>query len=303
MFELVTAQYAASGFNLRRDWFGEGTFKGRAAKIATKPLLQETAATDFLQGISLLYTFERQQQDAAIGKTGKEATPVSAKREHILTMPLSAYERWADPLVDGFLEAEKFLRHLGFHKPSFLPYRPQVMPLAAVLTLVGERWLEPVIQDKMSRWFWCGVFGELYGSATESRIALDLQQLIRWIEDGTAPAPATVIGANFQPTRLETMRNRISAAYRGLYTLLQLQGARDFFWKAPMIEIDRNEQGIDIHHIFPRKWCEDRFEDRRKRLLNITEAAMGKKVGSIQEEVGEDPRDLEEDLSVEGVSP
>jgi hypothetical protein len=24
-----------------------------------------------------------------------------------------------------------------------------------------------------------------------------------------------------------------------------------------MIDIDRNERGIDIHHIFPRKWCED----------------------------------------------
>ena len=25
-----------------------------------------------------------------------------------------------------------------------------------------------------------------------------------------------------------------------------------------MTDIDRNERGIDIHHIFPRKWCEDR---------------------------------------------
>ncbi len=257
VFELVTAQYAASGFNLRRDWFGEGTFKGRLAALAPKPLLGDTAATDFLQGVSLLHTFERQQQDLSKGKSGKEVTPVSAKREHILAMPLSAYERWADPLIHGFVEADKFLRHLGFHNPNFLPYRPQIVPLAAVLTLIGERWLEPVVQDKLTRWFWSGVFGELYGSATETRIALDLQQLMRWIEEDTAPPPMTLAGANFQPSRLETMRNRISAAYRGLYILLQAQGARDFFWKAPMIEIDRNEEGTDIHHIFPRKWCED----------------------------------------------
>jgi hypothetical protein len=53
------------------------------------------------------------------------------------------------------------------------------------------------------------------------------------------------------------MRSRTSAAYRGLYVLLQQQGAQDFFWKARMIDLDRNEKGIDIHHIFPRKWCDD----------------------------------------------
>jgi hypothetical protein len=53
------------------------------------------------------------------------------------------------------------------------------------------------------------------------------------------------------------MRTRTSAAYRGLYVLVQHNGAEDFFWKARMVELDRNEKGIDIHHIFPRKWCED----------------------------------------------
>ena len=257
VFELVTAQYAADGFNLRRDWYGEGNAKGRHARLANKPLLKDTAATEFLQGISVLHTFECQQQDLANGKTGKEVTGVSAKREHILSMPLNAYEKWADKLANGFLEADGFLRQMGFHNPTFLPYRPQIVPLAAVLTLIGERWLEPVIQDQLTRWFWCGVFGELYGSATESRIALDLQQLMRWINDPATPLPATIAAANFQPSRLESMRNRISAAYRGLYVLLQQQGAKDFFWKARMIDIDRNEKGIDIHHIFPRKWCED----------------------------------------------
>jgi len=25
-----------------------------------------------------------------------------------------------------------------------------------------------------------------------------------------------------------------------------------------MVDLDKNDKGIDIHHIFPRKWCEDR---------------------------------------------
>ncbi len=255
VFELVTATYAADGFNLRKDWFGQGAEKGRQAKLAAKPLLKDIQNTDFLQGISLLHTYERQQEDIKAGKTGKSVTPVSAKREHILSMPLCAYEKWADKLVAGFFETEQFLRHLGFHDPRFLPYRSQLVPLAATLTHSGDRWLEPQMQDKLSRWYWCGVFGELYGSAIETRIALDLQGLMNWLDDEIEPAPTTVSDAGFQASRLDTMRSRTSAAYRGLYVLLQHGGAKDFFWKAKMVELDRNEKGVDIHHIFPKKWC------------------------------------------------
>ncbi|MCC6740097.1 MAG: DUF262 domain-containing protein, partial [Planctomycetia bacterium] len=152
VFELVTATYAADGFNLRTDWYGGEGKKGRRVPLVEKPLLKEIEATDFLQGISLLHTYHARQADLAAGKIGKEATAVSAKREHILAMPLDAYKKWADPLKLGFLEAEQFLRHLGFHHTRFLPYQAQLVPLAALLTLLKERWLEPQVQDKISRW-------------------------------------------------------------------------------------------------------------------------------------------------------
>src|SRR5579875_2675732 len=67
VFELVTATYAADGFNLRRDWFGDRNVKGRHARLSAKPLLKETAATDFLQGLSLLQSYERRQEDLKAG--------------------------------------------------------------------------------------------------------------------------------------------------------------------------------------------------------------------------------------------
>jgi hypothetical protein len=213
--------------------------------------------TDFLQGISLLYSWERRELDKASGKSGKELSAVTAKREHVLGLPLTAYKQWAAPLTNGFLEAERFLRDQGFHHPRFLPYRSQMIPLAGVLARIGERWLEPQIKKKLSRWFWCGVFGELYGGSTDTRIALDLQDLLGWIGDLSNIEPTTVQGAGFQPNRLDTLRSRTSAAYRGLYVLLQRQGAKDFFWKARMVDLDRDERKIDIHHIFPRRWCEE----------------------------------------------
>lgn len=255
VFELVTATWAADGFNLRDDWFGPRGTQGRHHTLARKPLLKDLQPTDFLQGISLLYSWERREADRAAGKSGKDMAAVTAKREHVLVLPLAAYLQWTQPLTGGLLEAERFLRDQGFHHPKFLPYRTQLVPLGCVLARIGERWLEPQVKAKLARWFWCGVLGELYGGAVETRIALDVQDLLAWISDPAASEPKTVQDAGFQPNRLDTLRSRTSAAYRGLYVLLQREGAQDFFWKARMVDLDRDERKIDIHHIFPRKWC------------------------------------------------
>ena len=260
VFELVTATYAADNFNLRKDWYGipAEKFTGRRQALAVQPLLRDLEATEFLQGISLLDSYERRTQDLSANRPNKEVTTVSAKREHVLALSLDAYQRWSDKLQDGFFSADRFLRLEGFHHPKFLPYRSQLIPLAAAMVYLGERWLEPVIRGKLTRWFWCGVLGELYGGAVETRIALDFQNLLAWIDDQGAPEPVTVVAAGFQPSRLDTLRTRTSAAYRGIYILLQRQGSEDFFWKARMVDLDRDECGIDIHHIFPRAWCEGR---------------------------------------------
>jgi hypothetical protein len=257
VFELVTASYAADLFNLRDDWYGNPAKKltGRAQRLAEKPLLRGLQPTDFLQGISLLHSYATRQLDLSAGRAGKEATAVTAKREHVLAMPLDAYKTWADKLTDGFFTAETFLRREGFYNPKYLPYSSQLVPLATLMVHLGDRWLTPVVYDKLARWFWCGVFGELYGSAIESRIALDLQDVLAWINQPGAPEPTTVIAAGFQPSRLDTLRTRTSAAYRGLYILLQREKVRDFFWKTEIKDLDRDEMGIDIHHIFPRDWC------------------------------------------------
>ena len=73
--------------------------------------------------------------------------------------------------------------------------------------------------------------------------------------------PATVRDANFQPGRLDTLRSRNSAAaYKGINVLVQRNGAKDFFWKSTIRELDDDdleECKLDIHHIFPRAWCEN----------------------------------------------
>jgi hypothetical protein len=263
VFELLTATYAAdgaAGINLRKEWFGESNprSEGITQRLAKQRLLRGIENTEFLQGLSLLYTFDCRKKDLAQGKTGKQATGVSAKREAVLEMPLSAYKQWKEPLEKGFWQAARFLRKESFFSTNDLPYRSQLVPLAAVLALVGERWLEKRLNERLSRWFWCGVLGEKYGGAVESRMALDVQELVAWLEGGDTE-PTTVRDASFQPERLDTLRSRLSAAYKGINVIIQRNGAQDFFWKSTIRDLDETdweECKLDIHHIFPRAWCD-----------------------------------------------
>jgi hypothetical protein len=257
VFELVTATYAADGFNLRDDWHGSTPRKviGRYARLCKEEVLSQVESTDFLQAISMLHTLEARRADLVAGKTGKAVQPVSAKRASILSMPLSAYLKWADAVEAGFVLAAKFLRKECINHPRDLPYRSQLAPLAAVMSHLKARWLEPRIYDKLGNWFWCGVLGELYGGAIETRIANDVEDLLAWIESDDI-VPRTVADAVFNPDRLDRMSSRLSAAYKGLNVLVLREGAKDFFWKANVRELEDEDLALDIHHIFPQDWCE-----------------------------------------------
>jgi hypothetical protein len=276
VFELVTATYAIDNINLRDEWFGntkEG-IEGIQPHLRKQSLLREVQPTEFLQGLTLLYTWDKRQEDLKVGKTGKQITGITAKREAVLSLPLDAYQKWKQLLTQGYWKAAKFLRQQSFFSTNDLPYRTQLVPLAAVMAFLGDRWLEPKIYDKIARWFWCGILGELYGGAVETRMALDIQELIEWIEGGKEE-PSSVRDANFQPARLETLRSRNSAAYKGVNALIQREGAQDFFWKSTIRDLDENdweECKLDIHHIFPKSWCDkqDIPASRYNSILNKT---------------------------------
>jgi hypothetical protein len=257
VFELMTASYAADGYNLRDDWFGSTirNVESRQKRLAKEPVLEGVETTDFLQAITMLHTLKRRRAEIAAGREGKQVTPVSAKRASILALPLAAYQEWADEVEAGFMLAAKFLRKECFTSARDLPYRTQLAPLAAVLVLLKMRWLEPRIYSKLAQWYWCGVLGELYGGAVETRIANDVDELLRWIEDDAQP-PRTVTDAAFQPDRLDRLSSRLSAAYKGINVLVLRDGAEDFFWKANIRELDAEDVALDIHHIFPQDWCD-----------------------------------------------
>jgi hypothetical protein len=247
VFELLTATFAADGFDLRRDW------DKRSKKLKDIPALAKTENTDFLQVVSLLATRERRREAQAQGCPEEELPGIGCKRKDILRLTNDEYVRWADAATDGFVRAGKFLRRQKLFSARDLPYRTQVVPLAAICAAMGQAAEPEGVQQRIARWYWCGVFGELYGSAVESRFARDLPEVLAWIAGG--PEPVTVAAATFTPARLESMRTRNSAAYKGIAVFLMREGCRDFRTGDPIDVQIYVDEAIDIHHIFPQNYC------------------------------------------------
>jgi hypothetical protein len=154
------------------------------------------------------------------------------------------------------------------------------VPLAAILAELGDSWEEIGTKQKVRQWYWCGVLGELYGGAVESRHARDLPECLSWIRDG-ASSPTTVRDANFNPGRLITLRTRNSAAYKGIYALLMQRGGREFLTDVPISFQTYEEEKIDIHHIFPQHWCKQNEIERKRMDCIINKTAISSRTNRI----------------------
>lgn len=267
-FELITAMYAADGYELRKDWFGTGKVEGRHDRFRTamrlpsavEGVLAGVGNTDFLQAVSLFHTRDLRVAAATAGKTGKELPKVSATRQVLLSLPLAAYQQYQERVEEGFLAAAKFLIRLGVYRVKDLPYQSQVVPLAAILADLGSEAEAPSAVEKIRRWYWNGVFGELYGSSTETRIARDFTEVTDWVRGGAVPS--TVHDATVRADRLESMRMRLSAAYKGVNALLMHHGAEDFRTGQAFSQTIFFDESVDIHHIFPQDWCKKQGIDK-----------------------------------------
>lgn len=274
VFELLTATFAAEGYNLRKDW------NMRKKELARYSLFRSLQSDDFLQVISLLSTRAKKIEALNSGVRPDQVPGISCKRREILKMRLQDYITWADISQKAFLETAKFLHHQNFYSSRDLPYRTQVIPLAAIIAVLGKDAELDGVKKRLSRWFWCGVFGELYGSAIEGRFAKDLPEVVDWARGGNNE-PSTITDANFAASRLYSLRTRNSAAYKGIYAQLMRTGCMDFR-SGDSISINTYfDEKIDIHHIFPQKWCQEQQIPREEYDCVLNKTALSARTNRI----------------------
>ena len=249
VFELMTATFAADEFLLRDDW------AARERRLREKrPVLDAVDGTSFLTAVTLLASYERHQANKDLH--------VACKRVDVLRLSLASFKKHAPAVETGFRKAAELLAEQKIFDARSLPYATQLIPMAAICAALGPQMDQHGNKQRLLRWYWCGVFGEMYGSANETRFGLDLPGVAQWIAGGDEPR--TVRDASFAPTRLLSLQSRLAAAYKGLAALLMQQGGRDFITGTPIDLHTYFERNIDIHHVFPRKWCEDAKLPREK---------------------------------------
>ncbi len=261
-FELLTAIYAADAFDLRKAWSGDPDNKKKDPGIKKRLLgqdhgwrvLRKIDKTDFIQACTLLDTRDARLERAKEGAKGKDLPQISCNRQSLLGLPLSSFIRYREPVERALIDAAAFLADQKLFGARDLPYPPQVVALATAIAAMGDTVKSIPAKQKLARWFWSGALGELYGSGSDTRMANDLVGLIAWIVEDEPP-PKSVDDAIFQQDRLRSLRSRLSAAYKAIYALLVRHGCRDFFDGEPAELMTYFNRKIDIHHIFPQKWC------------------------------------------------
>ena len=261
VFELVTATYATREFDLRKDWQAcRKQIRGVDDTLRTD-LLDGIDETTFLTAVALYTSYV----DKQAGKIGA----VSCKKKDVLNLTFESYVANRDQVLLGFRIARDFLlKYQYVFRQRDLPYSTQLIPLTAICAFLGKsKCNEANTIAILSRWYWCGILGEMYGGANETRYANDIEDVV----DEVLQRPSqsrTVNSAFFSATRLLTLQTRLSAAYKGIMALLYKAKCRDFMNDTTIDIVNSMLEAPDIHHIFPEAYCE-KMGIKRQRYNSI----------------------------------
>lgn len=244
VFELLTATFAADNFDLKEHW-------NKVKEIFEQyETLKKFDNTSFLIAMTLLIAMRKN-------------STVSCKRKDVLNLDYKDYEKNEEDLVNGFKKVYKLLVEMNIYSVYDIPYSTQLIPLAVICTLLDKEFENSSIKEKIKQWFWCGVFGELYGGANETRYALDVKQVYDWIK-GKEELPKTINDCNFNTMRLLGLQTKNSAAYKGIMALILNNRSCDWINGMEMGVQTYLDERSDIHHIFPQDYCIKMNYDKKK---------------------------------------
>lgn len=318
-FELLTATFAGDAqyfhehgkdFRLGDDWMEVQKI------IEHHPVLTDFAHIDYLQAVTLLASNARK---AAFTGTGRPPA-VTARRVDVLRIDLREFLTWAPKVRQALAWVANFYTSLNIVRSDDLPYRTQTVPLIVMRVLLGNQIDYHPVRERIDQWYWCGVFGELYGSTTETRFARDVEQTPGWANAASTgesiDAPITVREANLVESRLLSLRTRNSAAYKGIYALLMKREPKDWMLDQNINQKNYIDMQVDIHHIFPKLWCDQNHIDNaiRDSVVNKTPLAKStniflrgdspaKYIPRLEKKTNIDPGKLDEILRAHLIDP
>lgn len=273
VFELLTSLFASqdSSFDMAEH------FGGVEKQLREYPVLDRIGRVEFLRAMAMVLSSRKGQ--------------ASGHRGDILAISLDEYLAHASELTSAFRAAAEFLGERCIFAAEHVPYSSQIVPLAAILARLGERPGAVDDQrgrDRLNRWFWSGVFGELYGAHSPTiRAAVDLQEVTPWVLGETDEVPRTVLDAEFHESRL-TSADEMSGVARGLFALLMARGARDWRTGKPFVAESYAELQPRFDTVFPAEFCSRIGAEAGASASVLNRTPMGRRTEMVIE--GNEPK-------------
>ena len=242
VFDLLIARLYKYNIELKKMW--DATLKNYPNISRFSKAIPKTPIY-ILQAMSLLY---------------EKAS--SAKRADILDMHSNIYEKsdrdfeddWDDTAeyINKAIEKLENMRDgFGVKDERELPFAPMIPVLTALLKLIEENDKKAECYKKMSKWYWSAIFTNAYSQAADSQMTQDVRELKKWFDDDKE-IPKTVIQMTREISNLyfREIQTKSNAKYRGIMSLIALEGAKDFDTSQAL----ENARGNDKDHIFPKSF-------------------------------------------------
>lgn len=158
----------------------------------------------------------------------------------------------------------KDILSFGVIDKNYSPYQPMIPILALLLKEIKDERDIPSCSSKIAKWYWSSVFKRTYSGSTDTQMAKDFKQMKAWFKDDSqVPDVVNDARKSLDFNLIEETRTT-GAAYRGVLSLIVLNGAKDFITGQPP-EYNR----LNDHHIFPKGQIENIELDKKENINSV----------------------------------
>lgn len=261
VFDLLIARLYKYNIELKERWdatLAEYPYVKRFYKVVEKIPIY------ILQAISLCYHHNS-----------------SCQREDILNIYRNIYdnpdysfeEHWSQ--MSGYMnkaieKLENLRDGFGVKDEKEIPFEPMIPVLAALLKEIDSKGNKAEYYKKLRTWYWSAIFTLSYSQAADTQMTTDFKEMKEWFEDDSK-LPRTVIQMRREfsllANKLRETQSKTSARYRGVMSLIALEGAMDFATNQTL----ENARSNDKDHLFPKaRRAEFDASDDIDSIFNIT---------------------------------
>lgn len=239
VFDLLIARLYKYEIELRKIW--DATEKSQPKISNYSKAISNKIPIYILQAMSLLYEKT---------STTKRADILDIYKK-VYNSPERDFEKdWSD-VSDYMSEAIEKLENMrdgfGVKNANELPFSPMLPVITALLKVIEGKDNKSECYKKLNKWYWSAVFTNAYSSAAESQMSQDFKELRNWFEnDSEIPKTISQMTKELSTMDLKDVQSQSNAKYKGIMSLLALEGSKDFDTSQTL----ENARGNDKDHLF-----------------------------------------------------